>query len=81
MTGACPTCQKPMLRSYAVGCSCHKYGYPGHEDLLWCSTPCMELAHPDAVFDDEEYNEWLAKVEAGTLPPDCPDCDCAVPNG
>jgi hypothetical protein len=41
----------------------------------------MELAHPDAVFDDKEYDEWLAKVEEGTLPPDCPDCDCAVPNG
>ncbi len=44
----CATCDKKMERLYetAVTCSCHKYGYGAHEDLIWCSEDCMWDFHP-----------------------------------
>ena len=41
----CAECGKDVKLSVQVYCSCTKYFWSYHEDLVWCSQECLSNAH------------------------------------
>ena len=50
----CRRCFSVEALDEAVSCSCHEYGYLGHEDSAWCSESCRDADHglPEPDLDD-----------------------------
>lgn len=52
----CAACLNPLKDGKGFTCRCDKYGYAGHEELLYCSDDCLSASH-DRGDDREPYEE------------------------
>ena len=52
--GQCGACTKPVDPATYHTCTCDKWGYAGHEDVLYCSEGCLFDDHPEPCYDQEE---------------------------
>ena len=53
----CSQCHVAVIVEKAFWCTCSKYGYGGHEELMWCSQDCMDTGHPDYYDLDKDAED------------------------